>query len=206
MTTSGALPRRRRDAAQTRLDLLDVARRRFAHDGYAATTVRHIADEAGVNVALISRYFTSKEGLFQACLTDAVTDVGRGTDDLGHGEIAARLARRLSDTPGKIEPGENRLRDGLLLLVRTSGDERIDDLRRDFLRALSEKVAVKTGNTIDESTLLRAQILLAAVLGMVLLRSTLGIQPLSAAGEDELRQPLADLIDALLGTRGHDRR
>ena len=73
---------RRRDAASTRQLLLDAARRRFARDGYAATTVRDIADDAGVNVALISRYFDSKEGLFEACLAAAVDELaphGRAT-------------------------------------------------------------------------------------------------------------------------------
>src|SRR5687768_16792368 len=71
--TQGAetpVARPRRDAARTRRRLLEAARRRFARDGYATSTVRDIADDAGVNVALISRYFTSKEGLFEACLTD----------------------------------------------------------------------------------------------------------------------------------------
>lgn len=43
----------------------------------AATTVRDIADDAGVNVSLISRYFACKEGLFEACLTEAVDELGR---------------------------------------------------------------------------------------------------------------------------------
>src|ERR1700744_3072446 len=59
---------RHRDADETRQRLLQAARQRFAQDGYAATTVRDIAMEAGVNVALINRYFTSKEGLFEAYL------------------------------------------------------------------------------------------------------------------------------------------
>ena len=50
-----------RDAANTRRLLLSSARRRFAQDGYSATRVRDIAADAGVNVALINRYFSSKE-------------------------------------------------------------------------------------------------------------------------------------------------
>jgi AcrR family transcriptional regulator len=37
-------------------------------DGYAATSVRDIAADADVNVALINRYFRSKAGLLEACL------------------------------------------------------------------------------------------------------------------------------------------
>ncbi|MFC7531975.1 TetR family transcriptional regulator [Actinoplanes sp. GCM10030250] len=194
MTDDIAVPRRRRDAAQTRQVLLDVARHRFARDGYTATTVRDIADEAGVNVALISRYFTSKEGLFEACLTSAISDVRRDADDVGPGDVAHLLARRLSGSPD-----DDRLRDAMLLLVRSSGDERIEGLRRSMLRSMSEKLAARAGHgTPDEATVLRAQILLASTLGIILMKSTLSLQPLSAAEEDDLRKPLSDMVQALL--------
>ena len=57
-----------RDSAATQRALVRAGRRRFATDGYRATTVRQIAADAGVNVALINRYFESKEGLFAACM------------------------------------------------------------------------------------------------------------------------------------------
>src|SRR4051794_14153604 len=87
---------RRRDAAGTRQLLLDAARRRFAGNGYTATTVRDIADDAGVNVALINRYFTSKEGLFEACLVGAVDDLDRTVAaDLTLEQITHAMARQL---------------------------------------------------------------------------------------------------------------
>ncbi|GID52545.1 TetR/AcrR family transcriptional regulator [Actinoplanes couchii] len=189
-------PKRRRDAAQTRQDLIDVARQRFAHDGYAATTVREIADQAGVNVALISRYFSSKEGLFEACLNGAFTDVRRGAEETSPGteDFAARLARRLGDPAS-----DDRMRTGLLLLIRTSGDERIDQMRGEFLRTMSEKMAAGAGHPVRaEGDLLRAQMLLAAIVGIVMLRNTAGMQPLGSAGADDLLEPVTDLVAALL--------
>src|ERR1051326_9243886 len=59
---------RSRNASETRADLLAAARFRFARDGYEATNLRDIATDVGVNVSLVSRYFGSKEGLFQAAL------------------------------------------------------------------------------------------------------------------------------------------
>ena len=53
-----------RDAEATQDRLLNAARRQFAVNGFERTTVRDIAAEAGVNVALISRYFGGKEELF----------------------------------------------------------------------------------------------------------------------------------------------
>jgi AcrR family transcriptional regulator len=53
-----------RDAEATRNKLVSAARQYFAEHGYERTTVRAIAAEAGVNPALINRYFGGKEQLF----------------------------------------------------------------------------------------------------------------------------------------------
>ena len=48
------------------LSIMDVAERLFGSQGYDGTSVRDIAQEAGVNVAMISYYFGSKEGLLHS--------------------------------------------------------------------------------------------------------------------------------------------
>jgi AcrR family transcriptional regulator len=53
-----------RDAQATRERLITAARRAFSERGFERTTVREIATEAGVNPALINRYFGGKEQLF----------------------------------------------------------------------------------------------------------------------------------------------
>ena len=53
-----------RDSEATQERLVNAARRHFAVNGFERTTVREIAADAGVNVALISRYFGGKEELF----------------------------------------------------------------------------------------------------------------------------------------------
>jgi AcrR family transcriptional regulator len=193
--------RRRRDAGRTRQILLETARARFARDGYAVTTVRDIAEEAGVNVALINRYFTSKEGLFEACLTTAVTDIRRDESGLPIDGIAEGIASRIGTSAD-----DDRLRVAMLLLLRTSGDDRIDELRRSVLRSVSEKMAAAAGGADpDDSALLRAQILLATTLGIVTLRSSLGLQPLASATEEQLLGPLRDLVRAVLPGSHADR-
>src|ERR1044072_1463007 len=59
---------RRPGRPETRVEILEVARRRFLADGYQAVTMRSVAAEAGVDAALISYYFGSKKGLFGAAL------------------------------------------------------------------------------------------------------------------------------------------
>jgi len=53
-----------------RQHLLDVAEKLFAKNGYEAVSIRQLASEAGMNVAMVSYYFGSKEKLFEALLED----------------------------------------------------------------------------------------------------------------------------------------
>ena len=50
--------------AATRAAILEAAKKIFAAKGFDAATVRDICTEAGVNIALVSRYFGSKSGLY----------------------------------------------------------------------------------------------------------------------------------------------
>jgi AcrR family transcriptional regulator len=63
---------RRRDAGATRAAILKAAKAQFARVGYDSATVRDIAAAAGADVALINRYFGSKEGLFTEALKASI--------------------------------------------------------------------------------------------------------------------------------------
>lgn len=54
--------------ADARTRLLDAAEKLFAEHGLAATSIRDLAREAGVNVAAINYYFGSKENLYAEML------------------------------------------------------------------------------------------------------------------------------------------
>lgn len=49
-----------------------AARRVFTQKGYAATRTRDIAEEAGINLALINYYFRSKEKLFDIIMLEHI--------------------------------------------------------------------------------------------------------------------------------------
>ncbi|MBB4023948.1 AcrR family transcriptional regulator [Confluentimicrobium naphthalenivorans] len=57
-----------RPEGQTNLSdkILDVAEVSFADLGYAGTSLRQVADQLGVNAAMIAYYFDNKENLFKA--------------------------------------------------------------------------------------------------------------------------------------------
>jgi AcrR family transcriptional regulator len=73
MSETIALDRpRKRDAQATRGRILAAAMDRFGRLGYESASLREIAAEAGVDVALIGRYFGGKEGLFTEALKESI--------------------------------------------------------------------------------------------------------------------------------------
>jgi AcrR family transcriptional regulator len=93
----GELVIRKRDAAVTRAKLLQAATARFAAEAYDGVSLRAIATDAGVDVALVSRYFGNKEELFKAVLENCPPP-----DELFQGEAAdfgERISRMLVDEP-----------------------------------------------------------------------------------------------------------
>jgi len=72
--------------------ILDAAIPLFAMKGYAAVSVKELAEAAGVNIALISYYFGGKENLYAAVLKTQfaviaeMIDVIRKTDHLNPAE------------------------------------------------------------------------------------------------------------------------
>ena len=200
--TAGTDAPRRRDAAETRRRLLYAGRRRFALHGYERTTLRQIAADAGVNLALIKRYFGSKEGLFEAALTAAPEQLAELDDIAGdQARLAEVLSRELS-ADAWAETGEN----PILLLLQSAGDPRSDALRRRgiadhaerLLRAAGYEPGQPDSGQPGRDILLRAYLVLALGAGVATLRATIDVQPLAGATAEDLRGPLADVIAALL--------
>jgi AcrR family transcriptional regulator len=61
--------------AQTRRAILQAAITRFGRDGYRATSVAHIARDAGVGPTLAYAYFPNKEALFLAAVDEDAAGV-----------------------------------------------------------------------------------------------------------------------------------
>src|SRR3954453_6258225 len=86
-----------RTGQQSKQRIIDAARDRFTRDGYERATVRGIAADAGVDVAMVYYFFGNKEGLLSASvltgpehpLHQLATLLDEGSDDIG-----PRLVRR----------------------------------------------------------------------------------------------------------------
>ncbi|AGW93881.1 MULTISPECIES: TetR/AcrR family transcriptional regulator [Cupriavidus] len=88
----------------TREKLLRLAARAFGTQGYAATTMRGIADQAGIEAASIYYHFSSKEELLEAVMEHGAQSI-----------FAHTRARIAALTPGA--DAEQRFRAGLLGLI-----------------------------------------------------------------------------------------
>ena len=68
--------RERSDGKATREAILEAAEAEFAERGYEAASTRGICTRAGVNVALVNRYFKSKENLYRIVAKRLFGDLG----------------------------------------------------------------------------------------------------------------------------------
>jgi AcrR family transcriptional regulator len=92
------VPERRRDAERTRRDILDVATREFAQQGYAGARIDEIAAQTRTTKRMIYYYFGGKEQLYIAALErvySMVREAERGLD-VDHLDPVAAI-RRLAE-------------------------------------------------------------------------------------------------------------
>jgi AcrR family transcriptional regulator len=89
---------RRRNAEATRAAILAAGKVHFGRSGYEGAYLRDIAAEAGVDAALINRYFGGKEGLFNACLRDAVRSAQLFTGE--RADFGPRIAHVFANRDG----------------------------------------------------------------------------------------------------------
>jgi AcrR family transcriptional regulator len=185
-------PSHQRNAEATRVDLLRAARRRFTVLGYDRTMTRDIAADAGVNAALINRYFGSKDGLFTAVISESVDVLDDPSPDIID-SLVAGLDPRAWPEYGHEHP--------LLLLVQdVAHDERVSDLRR---RSLANGISnISRAATADGAATgsgrLQAELVAALLAGVTLLRKALPDEPLATTPLDELSDEIKRVIRAIL--------
>ena len=75
-------PERIRDAERTRADILAVATREFADQGYAGARINLIADKTSTTKRMIYYYFGGKEQLFVAVLERAYAEIRRAEQEV----------------------------------------------------------------------------------------------------------------------------
>jgi AcrR family transcriptional regulator len=185
-------PKRRRDAAATRSAILEAASRRFACQGYQHAGVREIAADAGVNAAMVNRYFGSKEGLF-AEVVELAFDI-RSLVDGDRATLAERLAHRV--VYGRDDTADAQ-RIPLLLMLRSATEPHAADLiraslERNLLRPLAEHLQGPDAGA-------RAAIAIGQCTGFAMLHQMLRPQALAEAQQEKLVALLTESLAASIG-------
>ncbi|MTD57613.1 TetR/AcrR family transcriptional regulator [Amycolatopsis pithecellobii] len=178
------MSRRPRDADASRTSILAAARLQFGRHGFERTTIRSVAAEAGVDPALVMRYFQNKDGLFAA---------------------AARLDVELPDL-SEVDP--DRIADVLLpvfiglwgpdgpflplLRAATSNPVATEAL----LGVLTEQVTPALAVLAPDRPAERAALVGAQLLGISVARYVLGVPPIVSMDD-------ATLIEWLRPTLAH---
>jgi AcrR family transcriptional regulator len=174
---------RRTGSPDTRAEILTAARAAFARGGLAGTTVRSIAEAAGVDPALVHHYFGTKQELYLAALAIPVDPefVRAPLREAPLDDAARALLRAL------LTMWDGPLRDVGVAVIRTNlgtgGDPAIV---RGFLLeiALAELIGRMEAGPGDG--VLRANLMVAQVFGLLVARYVVGFEPLASLTVDEV--------------------
>jgi AcrR family transcriptional regulator len=168
-------PRPRRSDA-TRAAILTAARERFATDGYERATIRAIAADAGIDPAMVMRYYGSKEKLFATAaefdlrLPDPTT---MPRHEIGIRAVAHFLDRWESD-------------DALMALLRAgvTNEAAAQRLRGIFASQVAPAIAAITPDSSEAAA--RSGLVASQMLGVALTRYVLRLPPIAAMSRDEV--------------------
>jgi AcrR family transcriptional regulator len=171
-----------------------VARRRFQCDGYSAVTLRSIAGEAGVDVALIGYFFGSKRGLFGATLGLAANPPDVLVAALP-GELARLPERLLSALLGTWDDPTrgNQVR---ITVTAALADADLSRLVAEILeREMIGRIADRIGGP---AATVRASAASAHLAGLVFTRYVLRVEPLASLPPDQVVRRFAPALRAVL--------
>lgn len=179
---------RTRNSARTRQDLLDAAAELFGERGYEKTTIREIGDRAGVDPALIARYFGNKAALYLATLP---------TDDTGPDLADIADPARIGDTISRV----GRLGSGPVLqaVMRAHDEPSVQAAAADRVdKRLTEGLENRMREQGLSSPRLRAQLAVAALSGIALGRVAGTLEELASADQDDVVALTARMLGSLL--------
>jgi AcrR family transcriptional regulator len=186
---------RRPGSPDTRAAILAAARERFAAAGFAGTTIRAVAADAGVDGALVHHYFGSKDDLFLAALELPVDPRELLFGDEVLGGPVDRVAERLLRTFLSVWD-DPRHQPALLALMRRvlePGGERL--LREGFVPVVLVPVGERLG--IDRPGT-RMPVVASQIIGMIVTRYLVRIEPVASMDADTVVATYAPALQRYL--------
>jgi len=183
---------RLRNAAATRNAMLAAARRHFARESYESVGLREIARDAGADPALVSRYFGSKEQLFQEALRG---DKRKMLEGISRDDLPGHLAALIMDEGSDCEVTSANL-DRVMILLRSASSPKASQIVR---AAVHEDLLGPIARTIGgEEAELRAALCMAILMGNGTVRSALVLDACCDGDPEVFRARLIRLFKAAL--------
>lgn len=189
-TDMGSTPHRTHDAAASRQALLNAAAGLFQERGYDRATVREIGERAGVDPALIARYFDGKEGLYLAALADEETGPPKAPIESSDLVEVTRLLLSHWDERG-MSPAMR------ALIGPSPNEEARDQVRAILGSAIIDPLSEQLDRRGLSQPRRRAELLLVMLVGIEVLRRNGVLDEMADAPTDELLELLEPMADAL---------
>nr|WP_255182837.1 TetR/AcrR family transcriptional regulator [Rhodococcus sp. 15-649-1-2] len=179
---------RSRNSARTRADLLAAAAELFGQRGFQKTTLRDIGDRAGVDPALVARYFGNKAALYLATLP--IDDTGPDLADIADPSRIEDTIRRVA----RLGPGP--------VLHAVVGKHDDPDVQATAAERVDKRLTVGLENRLRAAGAgnprLRAQVAVAALSGIALGRAAGTLDELATADQDDVVALTARILGSLL--------
>jgi len=176
-------------ALATQEKLLTHARALLWRYGYSNVSLRQIATAAGVDVALVSRYFGGKRGLFEATLEGAfdLPDVSTPSELV---DMTVRLFTDHTRDKSTVSP--------LHLLLMNAQDEEVGPLVRDrqtehFQSVLETVIGAPTP----------AALYMSVILGVGIAEKSLHLDGIAAYDSPEYEAQLRYMLEAAIAFDGN---
>jgi TetR/AcrR family transcriptional regulator len=195
-------------ADQTRARILAAAVRQFSANGLAGARTEQIAEEAGVNKALLYYYFKSKEDLYAAALESVFESVRDANIAVLQAEVSAgeRFVKIVLDNFDRSysHPSLRTLMQQEMVRLHRGEENRMERMAERFFRPMWSKVQEVLAEGIASGELIQAdphQIHYAAqganvfyFLSAPLTRLAFGFEPLSRSELEQRRKKAIEFI------------
>ena len=185
---------RRPGSADTRGAIVAAARALFSECGFGRTSIRAIASRASVDPALVLHYFGSKENVFLSAIElpfepEKVVPTLIAGDRETLGERVARFVVAQLENEGS--------RSRILAIVRAAASEPVAAglLRSVIEGRVRDPIARALGS---EDAELRASLVGSQVVGLVMARYVVGVEPLATLSPERVVQAIAPTLQRYL--------
>lgn len=182
--------RRRSGGEDTRAQIVAAAAKEFLERGYDAASLRAIARRAGVDAALVHHYFADKADLFAEAVQAPIRPdqivrqaLAGPRDQVGVNLVTAALHAFEAE----------KTRDRFMSLLRTAlgHDFAATMLRQFVMREVLRKIAAELD--VDDAEL-RATAVASQIVGLVIVRYGIRVEPLASAPIDEVAARIGPVI------------